>query len=100
MIDKQDIKAQGASLKELRQEHAETVTRTQAYLKAQQQIRKALKAAMQAGPMTVPQIAAAVDLPADQVLWHVTAMKKYDQVTEVGQDGEYYQYALTEEVKA
>jgi hypothetical protein len=31
-------------------------------------------------------------------LWHVMAMKKYDLVREVGKDGEYYQYVLTEEV--
>ena len=99
-MEKQTTKNSAQTLKELRKEHAETIARTQAYLKEQQKVRKALKAAMQAGPMTVPQIAAAVNLPADQVLWHITAMKKYDLVTEVGQDGEYYQYALTEEVKA
>jgi predicted Rossmann fold nucleotide-binding protein DprA/Smf involved in DNA uptake len=93
-------KTRAQILKDLRQEHSETVERTQAYLKEQQKIRKELKAAMKAGPMTVPEIAQAAELPADIVLWHVVTMKKYDQVVEVGQAGEYYQYALAKEDKS
>jgi hypothetical protein len=55
---------------------------------------------MRQGAATVPEIAAASGFPAHQVLWHVTAMKKYDLVVEVGQCGEYYQYELVKEAKA
>jgi predicted transcriptional regulator len=94
MSEKQTAKEKMQVLKELRIEHAETVERAQAHLKEQQKIRKILRGAMKEGPKTVPEISEAVDLPSDVVLWHVVAMKKYDLVTEVGQDGDYYQYAL------
>lgn len=93
MVDK---KARAERLKALRETHSETVTNAQELLKEQQSVRRTLKKAMKAGPMTVPQIAEAAGMPADQVLWHVTAMKKYDLVSEVGQDGEYYLYALAD----
>jgi hypothetical protein len=47
----------------------------------------------------VPEVAEATTLPADQVLWHIIAMKKYDLVTEAGMCGEYYQYQLVQETK-
>jgi hypothetical protein len=48
----------------------------------------------------VPEIAAETGLPSHDVLWHITAMKKYDLVVEVGQCGEYYQYAMAEGAKS
>jgi predicted transcriptional regulator len=94
MSDKHAAKERIKILKDLREKHAHTVEKTQANLKDQQAIRKLLKGALKKGPMTVPEIAQAVNLPADEVLWHVVAMKKYDLVNEVGQAGSYYQYAL------
>jgi hypothetical protein len=100
MSDKQSAKQRAQILKALRAEHAETVQKTQAYLKEQQGLRKQLKAALQKEAMTIPQIASSLDLPADLVLWHVTAMKKYDLLVEAGQDGEYYKYEIKKEKKA
>ncbi len=94
MSDKQTKKEKMQILKELREQYADSVAKTQAHLKEQQSARRLLKKAMKTGPMTVPEIAEAVNLPSDEVLWHIVAMKKYDLVTEVGQDGEYYKYAL------
>jgi predicted transcriptional regulator len=96
MNDKLTPKERAQMLKELRTERAETVDRTQARLKEQQDIRKKLKAVMKTGPQTVPQIAQAAELPTELVLWHVVAMKKYDIVTETGKDGYYYLYALAD----
>ncbi len=96
MSDKQAARERTQALKRLREEHQETVERTQALLKEQQAIRKQIRGAMADGPKTVPEVAEASGLPADQVLWHIIAMKKYDQVSEVGMNGEYYQYQLTE----
>ncbi len=98
MSDGADAKQRTATLKALRQAHQDTVESTQLLLKEQQAFRKTLRAAMTQGAKTIPEIAAAAALPADQVLWHVMAMKKYDLVREVGKDGEYYQYVLAEEV--
>ena len=87
-------------LKSLREEHADTVQRTQALLKEQNAIRKQIRQAMTDGPKTVPEVAEASGLPANEVLWHITAMKKYDLVTETGMSGEYYQYELTQEARS
>ncbi len=100
MSDKEKAKERMAILKRLREQHAETVARTQALLKEQQAFRKKLRAAMKGGPKTIPEIAAAANLPSDQVLWHVMAMKKYDLVCEVGKEAEYYQYQLAEEAES
>ena len=94
---KEDAKKRVAMLKRLREEHKETVAQTQALLKEQQAIRKQIRQAMGPGPKTVPEVAEATGLPADRVLWHDTAMKKYDLVREVGMSGEYYQYELAQE---
>lgn len=96
MTDKTAAKERIARLKALRDEHQATVERTQALLKEQQAFRKRLRVAMAEGPQTIPEIAAAAELPSAQVMWHVMAMKKYDLVREVGKSGDYYQYALAE----
>lgn len=97
MTTREERKQRAALLKQLREENADTVAAAQAYLKAQQAVRKQLRQALSDGPLTVPELSAAVDMPGDQVLWHITAMKKYDLIVEAGFDGEYYQYALAEE---
>ena len=94
MSDKMTAKEKTALLKSLKEAHADTAAAAQEHLKAQQQIRRALKKAMKSGPMTIPQIAEAVDMEKDLVLWHVVAMKKYDEVIETDQEGDYYLYAL------
>jgi predicted Rossmann fold nucleotide-binding protein DprA/Smf involved in DNA uptake len=87
-------------LKQLRDEHHETVAQVQALLKEQKDIRRQLAQAMGDEPKTVPEIADASGLPAEQVLWHIIAMKKYDLVIETGQSDDYYLYQQVKEVKA
>ena len=65
--------------------------------KAQKQLlaaRKEIAKVLAAQPGTVPQIAEALSLPAHEVLWHLTGMRKYGKVTEDGEDGDYLLYAL------
>lgn len=100
MTNPKDRKQQTAQLKQVREAHPETVESTQSHLKEQQAIRKTLRQALKDGPLTVPELAAAVEMPSDVVLWHVTAMKKYGLVVEAGFDGEYYQYDLAKEKSA
>lgn len=99
MSDKEAAKKRIELLKQLREKYADTVAQTQDKLKAQQAIRKQIRQALGAEPKTVPELAQATNLPSDQVLWHITAMKKYDLVIEVGMSGEYYQYQLAEASK-
>jgi len=87
------------ALKRLRQEHETGFKATQALLKELQAVRKEIRQALQASPKTVPELAAAVNLPASQVLWQIAAMKKYGLVEEIELDGNYYRYAWVEEAK-
>lgn len=93
---KDTAKQRTAMLKALRDQHQVTVERTRALLKDQKAVRRRICQQLRSGPKIVPEIAAATDLSAHEVLWHLIAMKKYDLIVEVGQCGEYYQYAMTE----
>jgi predicted transcriptional regulator len=96
MIAKEEAKKRSETLKRLREDHRETVERTQVLLKEQNAIRKQIRQAMADGPKTIPEIVEATRLPGERVMWHVTAMKKYSLVAEVGMSDGYYQYQLTE----
>lgn len=86
-------------LKALRETHKETVARTQERLKAQKALRRQLCQPMREAPKTIPELAEATGIPAHEVLWHITAMKKYDLIEEMGMCGEYYLYQRREEKK-
>jgi len=97
MTTQSNGKKRGAVLKQIREQHKDDVERTRALLKEQQAIRRQICQALRDGPKIVPEVAQATGLPAHQVLWHLTAMKKYDLVEEVGMCEEYYLYQRTEE---
>lgn len=97
MSTKEEAKKRSILLKELREKHEATVARTQALLKEQKAIRKQLGQTIRDEAKTVPEIAELTSIPADQVLWHVTAMKKYGLVVENGMCGEYYLYQMAED---
>jgi hypothetical protein len=87
-------KEQKQILKRLRTErtdHVETVRKDQKRIR---ETRKALKKALAKESLTVPQIAAAIDRPTDEVLWHVAAMRYYGLVVEDEQDEDYFRYRL------
>ena len=98
-MSKEDAKKRTAILKRLREEHKDTVARTQALFKEQKAIRRQICQAMRDTPKSVPEVAETTGIPADQVLWHITAMKKYDLAVETGMCGEYYLYQLVKENK-
>jgi predicted transcriptional regulator len=97
---KEEAKQRTAKLKALRDQHQDSVERTRALLKTQQAVRRQICQQLRSGPKIVPEIADATGLPSHDVLWHITAMKKYDLVVEVGQCGEYYQYAMAKEAES
>jgi hypothetical protein len=70
------------------------------YVKAANKRKAAVKKALKGGPLTVPQVAEATGFGPRDVLWTLTAMRKYGQAVEDGVDGDYPRYALPEkEVK-
>jgi predicted transcriptional regulator len=97
MTTQSNGKKRGAVLKQIRDQHKDDVERTRALLKEQQAIRRQICQVLRDGPKIVPEVAQATGLPAHRVLWHLTAMKKYNLVAEVGMCEEYYLYQRTEE---
>ena len=96
MSTKEDAKKRTETLKRLREEHEQTVERMQVLLREQNSIRKQIRQAMADGPKTVPELTAATQLPGEVVMWHITAMKKYNLIAEIGMSGSFYQYQLME----
>jgi NADH:ubiquinone oxidoreductase subunit E len=95
--DKEAARQRTEMLKRLRTEHAETVERTQALLKEQKRIQKLICQSIREQAKTVPEIAEQVGMPTHEVLWYLTAYKKYDLVVEDGMCGEYVLYRETQE---
>jgi predicted transcriptional regulator len=92
MNEREAVKQRAEVLKELRSEHAGSVERTQELLKAQKQVQKLICQSIREKAKTVPEIAAEVEMPTHEVLWYLTAYKKYDLVVEEGMCGEYVLY--------
>ena len=53
---------------------------------------------MQKEPMTIPEIAEAINKPTDQVMFWIMGMRKYGFITETEQitEDDYYKYKLIE----
>ena len=97
MSDKEAARQRTEMLKRLRAEHAETVERTQTLLKEQKRVEKLICQSIREQAKTVPEIAVEVGMPAHEVLWYLTAYKKYDLVVEEGACGEYFLYKRVQE---
>jgi len=97
MNDREESKKRAAMLKRLRTEHADTVERTQVLFKEQKKVQKIICQSIRDKAKTVPEIAAEVDMPTHQVLWYLTAYKKYDLVVEEGMCADYVLYRRVQE---
>jgi len=64
------------------------------YFNQQQRIRKALKASLQSGPRTVPEIAAESGIASETVLWHLMAMRRYGDIIDGPERDGYVLYRL------
>ena len=81
-------------LKVLRQERKDYIERARTSIKESNKIIKAIKDQLAAGPKTVPEMAAALDMDSAKVLSFVAALKKYGEVVEGPKDGDYFSYAM------
>jgi hypothetical protein len=93
-VSKEQREALRATLKKLRDERGAAVDEITRRNKERQAARKKVRGALAAGPATVPAISAASGLPTQDVLWHISAMRKYGDLVETGTDGDYCTYAL------
>ena len=97
---KLESKSRGEMLKQLRQEHRETVERAQVLVREQKQMQSSICKFIRENPKTVPEIAAAISKPTHEVLWYLAAMKKYGIVVEAGMCGDYPLYQQSVEAQA
>lgn len=84
-------------LKRLREQHAESVQRTQTLLKEQKRVQKEICQVMRDTPKTVPEVAEAVGMPPHEVLWYIASFKKYGLIVEEGMCADYPLYRRAEE---
>jgi hypothetical protein len=84
-----DYKVQLASLRE---RCGESIKRISTLRQAHHALHKALLAAIETGPKTVPELAVATGKPAQEIFWHLMALKKYNQVVEDRKQGGYVGY--------
>jgi predicted transcriptional regulator len=96
-IAQKETVSRGEMLKRLRAQHAETVERTQVLLKEQKRVQREICQVVRENPKTVPEIAEAVGMPTNEVLWYVASFKKYGLVLENGMCGDYPLYQKAEE---
>lgn len=92
-----DAKQRAAILKRVREEHPETVKRTQGLLKEQKRVQQLICQQIREKSKTVPEIAEEINMPTNEVLWYLTAYKKYEIVVEDGMCGDYILYKRAEE---
>lgn len=78
----------------LRARHGGISPQLRDYFTERQRIRKAVRSALQDGPRSVPDLARACNLPMPKAMWHVMAMRRYGEVVEAGERGDYVLYAL------
>ncbi len=101
MPAEEDVPAAKAdSLKGLREARKTGIAAATARMKEQRKAVSALKAELQQGDKTVPELAAATGLPASEVLWYVATLKKYGEVLEGALDGSYFRYCLSQPAAA
>jgi predicted transcriptional regulator len=84
-----------ATLKRLREERKETVRAVKDRVKQQNAAARAIREQLGESPKTVPELSEACGMPAADVLWYVSALKKYGRIAEGEKDGGYFRYELT-----
>ena len=97
MKDAATARERSEMLKELRQQHQATVERTQELLREQKKIHQAICKALKEEERTAPAIAELLGLSPAETLWHLTALKRYNIVTESEMSGEYFLYKIADQ---
>jgi len=86
--------ADKSAIKKLRQERKALIERAKNIIKNQNRIIKQISDQIAGEGRTVPEIAAATQLPTDRVLRYISGLKKYGLVVEAEKDGDYFRYRL------
>lgn len=97
MTTQETTQSRGEMLKKLREQHATSVERTQALLKQQKRVQQEICKVLRDTPKSVPEVAEAIGMPANEVLWYMASFKKYGLIVEKGMCGDYPLYQKAEE---
>jgi predicted transcriptional regulator len=87
-------------LKALREERSELISRNKEILKKQSSETGLIRKGLKEGNKTIPELAENTGLKSDLILYYVSAMKKFGEITEAGHAGGYFKYSLVEKKKA
>ncbi len=85
-----------STVRMLRERGVKPSERVKEMVREQRKITKMIREALKEGAKTIPEIASQTELPKPTVTWFLMTMRKYGEVTEEGEEGEYYRYRLTE----
>lgn len=96
----QSVLPRGERLKKLREDHHQSVEKTQVLVREQKQLHQAICQCIREIGKSVPEIAKEIGKPTEQVLWYLMSMKKYGVVAEVGMCGDYPIYKRIQEQAA
>jgi len=88
------------ALKRLRETRKDTIEKISALVKRQRKDIQAITGGLKEGGQTVPQLAEKSGLPAAEVFWYLSTLKKYGKIKEGEKVGNYFKYWLTEEAGA
>ena len=91
--EKKDSKP-AIDLKPLREARKERIEQTREAIKEQNKIIKAICQALAEGGKTIPNLAQAVGMETETVLFYVSTLKKYGIIGEGRKDGSYFTYEL------
>jgi ATPase subunit of ABC transporter with duplicated ATPase domains len=94
--EKSQKEADKAARKELRKSREQWISAASAKAKEQKKCLQSIQQQLETGPKTVPEISLSAGIPSDQVLWFMSAMKKYGEIAEAGKDGSFYRYVLVQ----
>ncbi|MBU8910411.1 MAG: hypothetical protein KOO65_04000 [Desulfobacterales bacterium] len=91
--------ANKAAMKELRVQRKNMIAAASLTMKTQKKEIKAIKEFLKGQAATIPEIAAAIDMPKDKTLWYMATLKKYGQIIEAQKEGAFFKYSLNEPEK-
>jgi hypothetical protein len=92
----QASKERKQAMKKLREERAKTIAEAVNRMKEQKHAVKLIKKQLSDGGKTVPEVAEITGMGSPDVLWYVTAMKKYGEIVEGAKDDGYFIYSLSD----
>jgi Fic family protein len=82
------------AFKKLREKRKASIDRARKAIKTQNKIIKDIKEQIKTEGKTVPEIAQTTNIPTNQVLLYVAALRKYGVLIEGAKDGDYFKYQL------